>query len=565
MPVAHHKHLKLAVRDIDELRRLTVVHERRHCMRQLTLTIASIELPTPDWRGVFTPPRGTLSSRISWPSGRSGGAEIELQLCQDVFLESIVPSIVACFSPSHSRTSALSAEIGIAPFVAPQILAFLPDPVAKYVLTDNQNDALSALDTLVARWGVTPPGARFTNILSTALTGELGTAVRFRSPSVDVRLHNPLGRVGERVPSSPEATLSIHEGTLHLTSGQKVIHPPISSATPLPRSAVISLRPYLGLNASALHDPDRAEDRAQLASRLTELAATGVLLHSVALPRTLAQVAPTIEPTSWAHALPSELVARRVGSVSQHRAAIRGGSGIVHLDAAQVAAGQPHSLPHVTAILVTNRPGLVDRSLRALAAQTYPHLDAVVAVHGFPMPPVAEELRHLVTESVSIPAHHDLGTALGIATRYAQGDLVTKFDDDDYYSPEHIWDLVLARTYSGAEVVGKHPEYTHISRYDITVQRAFTGGAYGEAVAGGTLMISKADLYELGGWRPVPRSVDRALFQRVLRAGGLVYATHGLGFVYARNGSGHTWASTDSQFLRGVVQQWAGLEPRLLG
>jgi hypothetical protein len=28
-------------------------------------------------------------------------------------------------------------------------------------------------------------------------------------------------------------------------------------------------------------------------------------------------------------------------------------------------------------------------------------------------------------------------------------------DDDDFYGPEHVWDLVVARLYSGAEIVGK--------------------------------------------------------------------------------------------------------------
>ena len=53
----------------------------------------------------------------------------------------------------------------------------------------------------------------------------------------------------------------------------------------------------------------------------------------------------------------------------------------------------------------------------------------------------------------------DIGLLGAEATRVAQGTLLTKVDDDDLYGPEHVWDLVLARCYSGAAVVGKGAEF----------------------------------------------------------------------------------------------------------
>ena len=38
---------------------------------------------------------------------------------------------------------------------------------------------------------------------------------------------------------------------------------------------------------------------------------------------------------------------------------------------------------------------------------------------------------------------------------------------------------------------------------------------HADFVAGGTMLISRADLAMVGGWRPVPKSVDRALLDRV--------------------------------------------------
>ena len=63
----------------------------------------------------------------------------------------------------------------------------------------------------------------------------------------------------------------------------------------------------------------------------------------------------------------------------------------------------------------------------------------------------------------------------------------------------------------------------------------------------------------VGGWRPVPKSVDRALLDRVLGAGGLVYRTHGLGYVYVRHGAGHTATVSDEHFLTKTAAQYPGL------
>ena len=51
-----------------------------------------------------------------------------------------------------------------------------------------------------------------------------------------------------------------------------------------------------------------------------------------------------------------------------------------------------------------------------------------------------------------------LGDALNAGVEASSGELVTKMDDDDYYSTEHLWDLVLALEYSGADLVGKGAE-----------------------------------------------------------------------------------------------------------
>jgi len=210
--------------------------------------------------------------------------------------------------------------------------------------------------------------------------------------------------------------------------------------------------------------------------------------------------------------------------------------------------------PSVSAVMVTHRPDHVESAVRQLSALRYPDLQVVLGIHGRRVDPAWawDLLQDLPFPStmVTIPGEATLGEALQACSDRAEGALVTKMDDDDVYGPEHIWDLVLARQYSGAHVVGKALDWIHLQTGQVTVFRpTYAAEKYARFVAGGTILISRADLAEVGGWRPVPKSVDRALLDRVLDDGGLVYRTHGLGYVYVRHGHGHTASVEDDHFL----------------
>jgi hypothetical protein len=146
-------------------------------------------------------------------------------------------------------------------------------------------------------------------------------------------------------------------------------------------------------------------------------------------------------------------------------------------------------------------------------------------------------------------------------TAAATGQLVTKVDDDDHYGPEHIWDLVLARHYTAATVVGKGSEFVYLEPKNLTVRRRMGAEFFTDTVAGGTIALSRDDLAAAGGWPPVPRSVDRALLDRVIDGGGTVYRTHPIGFVYTRHGDGHTWETDLAYFLRDPLRKWRGMPP----
>ena len=90
------------------------------------------------------------------------------------------------------------------------------------------------------------------------------------------------------------------------------------------------------------------------------------------------------------------------------------------------------------------------------------------------------------------------GDVLAGAVAAADGDLVLKMDDDDWYGPDFVADLLLARAYSGAELVGMPSEYHYLAPKDVTVRRGHRAELYAHFVAGGTMLIERGLLREVG-------------------------------------------------------------------
>ena len=92
-----------------------------------------------------------------------------------------------------------------------------------------------------------------------------------------------------------------------------------------------------------------------------------------------------------------------------------------------------------------------------MAEATSTHMTSVAA--GFPWP----------LTIVEVPADVPFGEALNRGAARASGRFVAKWDDDDWYGPEHLADLVLAADYSGADLVGSAHQLTYLEQINLTV------------------------------------------------------------------------------------------------
>lgn len=222
----------------------------------------------------------------------------------------------------------------------------------------------------------------------------------------------------------------------------------------------------------------------------------------------------------------------------------------------------------VSILLVTKRPSFLAEAVRQMVAQRHPSVELVIIGHGFDPDPLVAPFRNrtaIEMSTGSVPTDRTLGDGLNLAVELARGSRVLKIDDDDWYGPEIVGDLVRTMELVRAELVGSAMDFIYLGSLDLTVQRGAPAERFGEHVSGATMLIRRDDLRELGGWARVPRAVDSRLLDRLRVAGGAHYAMHGYGYVVNRHGSGNTFAVEDAWFLDGVQAQWSGLDLEAAG
>lgn len=267
----------------------------------------------------------------------------------------------------------------------------------------------------------------------------------------------------------------------------------------------------------------------------------------------------------------TDALAREEHSVRLRRAALRShATGPWRRALARRHGLQATPPPLVSVLLVTRRPEMLGFALRQVARQHGVTLEVVLATHGFDADPAAiaafQDASDAPLTTFRAEASTLFGEVLNQAAARSSGDVLLKMDDDDWYAKDFAADLLLAREYSGAEIVGCSSEFTFVEPLWVTTRRPDESEVYRPFVAGGTIMIDRAAFQAVGGFRHVRKHVDAHLLSATLDSGGRVYRSHGLGYVLRRGAQGHTWDPGLGYFVtrRRAAQQWRGFSPSVL-
>ncbi|NRQ37721.1 glycosyltransferase [Nonomuraea sp. NN258] len=326
-----------------------------------------------------------------------------------------------------------------------------------------------------------------------------------------------------------------------------------------------ALRPVRGLEIDWTGTPTKASDGASavVVDGLTRLAAAGVPLTAPTAPAWVpAPLAALLTDRAW--------LAHHADGTARSLADLRREEHSVRLR----RLSRPAATPSISVVMSTKRPALVADALAQMARQRHVNVEVLLGLHGVPFSAVrqAVESAALPVRWVEVAEDVPFGAALNRTAALAEGDHLAKWDDDDWYGPEHLADLVMALSYAEADVVGTTAEFFYLQPLRATIRRTtFASGAsypsevWSDHVAGGTILVPRAKFHEIGGFAEVPRAVDLAFLKAASAAGARIYRTHGLGYVLRRGLSDdHTWQLPLGHFLKVATNQWRGFRPSLL-
>jgi hypothetical protein len=557
----------LLVTSATDLRRWALSPEAATPVSQMRVVVEEWRAPSPGWSGRLGPLPHLVGHELLLPSSGRGRAEVFVAVGEPVPAELAVLSVLQALDPAASMPVPTSPDImvnGWRPGWLPPARALRRRTVGSASPGAGRHDVI-----LVTHDGLEHDDPTGTDSDQPPQLRAGASGIHSDPPLVlvDAASANPSGRrrYDARLPTGV-VRLARHESTARwwVESGAGDQPPIVAGVVGEPLDA--RQREVLA-NLSSISCALPIDVPSDLcAATIAQLAMTGVLLHTPDLDVGIGKLlGPELAELLSRPVSSRDGLDREIASVRQRRAALRWhATGIGLIAGSQAALPGLSHLPGVTALLLTRRTDRLGPVLADLARQTYPELEVVVGFHG--VEPTRGDLEAVSRyeghiEMVSVPANVTFGGALGEVTRRARGTLLTKVDDDDRYGAEHVWDLVLAKHYSGATLVGKGAEFVYLARRDRTIRRRMDSEVYDGYVAGGTMLVARGDLEAVGGWRPVKRSVDRTLIDRLLAAGGLVYRTHGFGYIYTRHDEGHTWEVSLEQFERDAMRTWAGLPP----
>ena len=345
------------------------------------------------------------------------------------------------------------------------------------------------------------------------------------------------------------------------------------SADRLPTCAIDltgGLLPYRAqIDASAAVTVTGVHDSWRGAAELAALCATGRVVHASRTPSGLNSDLAALIGQPLPGAAGDSVEARlqiQARSALQRRLAMLNHAGALRL---------PPHWPTVSVLLVTNRAAMLAPALERIAAQTYRHhgdaLEVLVGLHNIDGAVADAELAAARAEfgerlrAFHFEAGANLGEIYGKLTERADGVLIAKMDDDDLYGVEHIRDAVMSLRYSGAGLFGRVPAATWLEGSGELLLRPFGAEEiYNKYIIGGTMVMSKAALLEVGGWRPTQWAVDKALIDRFRQHGAGIYRASALGWAYVRHNHGHTWEKEESHFRGQAEASWTGADAQRL-
>ncbi|MDF3003379.1 MAG: family 2 glycosyl transferase [Bacillota bacterium] len=142
-----------------------------------------------------------------------------------------------------------------------------------------------------------------------------------------------------------------------------------------------------------------------------------------------------------------------------------------------------------------------------------------------------------------LPEQLSLGDCLNFAVDKTKYDYIATFDDDDYYGPQYISQMMSGFEKTGADIIGKKTHFTYFEK-DRALYLRFPNqeNKYVNWVCGGKKIV-KRKVYDRVRFHPISIGEDVQFCKDSWKQGFKIHSTDRYNFVYVRRANPlyHTW------------------------
>lgn len=212
-------------------------------------------------------------------------------------------------------------------------------------------------------------------------------------------------------------------------------------------------------------------------------------------------------------------------------------------------------LPGVTMVTCTNRPDSMENVFKNYECQTYQNKELIVVLNNNKMD--LEEWRDKAQkyEKVQIfqlDEKNPLGRCLNLAIDNSAFPYFSKCDDDNYYGPDFLADLMNTFKYANTEIVGKLTYYCYLEgSHILAIMCPNMEYRYVNMLSGSALIIKK-EVFDKIRFSDKRAGSDTVFLRECINNGVRMFSSDRFNYVYKRHPSqaNHTWKMDDEVFLR---------------
>lgn len=215
--------------------------------------------------------------------------------------------------------------------------------------------------------------------------------------------------------------------------------------------------------------------------------------------------------------------------------------------------------PGVSIITPTNKPIYIDNILNNFINSRYLYKELIIILNNNNMnidyyKIKTEWLKHI--SIFQLDERNTLGDCLNYGIAQARYDYITKMDDDDYYGPNYLIDLMNVFKYTDAEVVGKLSCFIYFEDNNtLYARQSEYTHQYVKSLNGSNLLVKK-EVFNKVKFNSLTLGEDTQFLVDCENIGIKIYAADRFNYVCIRNKDlqNHTWKA-ESEALKSVSEK----------